>query len=261
MKTKSETRARYQQGFSLIELMVVLLILTLVTGVVFQQIDLVQKRYRTEDVKLDLTQESREFVDQMVRDLHTTGYPNTKMYSSGVLTAPVDNDSRNAVGVVQMTSTSIWVEGDVDNDGQVDSIQYQLQAIGGSCPCTIRRSQVVKVNGVAPMAQATSFSMEVSDVVNSAGLFTISGNSVLASGTVSNDTLYGAYKAAPIFQAFDSNGAAVALPVDITTNLAAVRSIRSVRITVNVLASPSGVDFETRLRPAVTMTVTAGINN
>ena len=257
MSATNDVRNR-QKGFSLIELLTVVVILMLVTGVVFQQIDLVQKRGRQEDVKMDLTQESREFIDQMVRDLHTSGYPNKKMYTLNLVN---NNDSRNAVGLVQVTPTSIWFEGDVDGDGQVDSIQYQLQTNGGTCPCVIRRSQVVKVNGVAPLAQASNFNMEANNVVNSGGTVAITGNTTLASGVVSNDTLYGAFKAAPIFRAYDSNGTELALPLDIGSNPTAISSIRAIRITVNVLAGPGGADFDTRMRSAVSMTAAARINN
>ena len=258
--------AKAQRGFSLVELLTVVVILMLVTGVVFQQIDLVQKRGRQEDVKMDLTQESREFVDQMVRDLHTSGYPNKKMYLVNLLT---NNDNRTAVGLVQVTPTSIWFEGDVDGDGQVDSIQYQLQSNAGTCPCTIRRSQVVKVNGTEPWNQASNFNMEANNVVNSGGTVAITGNAVLAAGTVPNDTLYGAFKAAPIFRAYDANGVecgtagalCTALPLDLKTNPTLMSTIKSIRITINVLAGPSGADFDTRMRPAVSMTATARINN
>jgi prepilin-type N-terminal cleavage/methylation domain-containing protein len=255
-----------QRGFSLIELLTVVVILMLVTGVVFQQIDMVQKRGRQEDVKMDLTQESREFIDQMVRDLHTSGYPNKKMYLTNLLT---NNDNRTAVGLVQVTPTSVWFEGDVDGDGQVDSIQYQLQSNGGTCPCTIRRSQVVKVNGLEPWNQASNFNMEANNVVNSGGVVAIAGNATLASGVVPNDTLYGAFKAAPIFRAYDVNGLecgtagalCTALPLDLKNNPTLMSTIKSIRITINVLAGPSGADFDTRMRPAVSMTATARINN
>jgi hypothetical protein len=149
----------------------------------------------------------------------------------------------------------------VDGDGQVDSIQYQLQSNGGSCPCTIRRSQVVKANGTAPLAQATNFNQEVNNVINSGGAFAIAGTSPLAAGPVANDTLYGAFKAAPVFQAYDSNGTLLALPLDIVTNVNTMSSIRTIRITINVLAGPEGTDINTRMRPAVSMTAAARINN
>ncbi len=249
--------ARRQRGFSLIELLTVVVILMLVTGVVFQQIDLVQKRGRQEDVKMDLTQESREFVDQMVRDLHTSGYPNKRMYVVNLVDI---NDPRNAVGLVAVAPTSLLFEGDVDGDGQVDSIQYQLQSNGGACPCTIRRSQVVKTN-TEPWNQATNFNMEVNDVVNSGGAFPISGSATLASGVVPNDILYGDYKAAPLFQVYDSSGNLMALPLDLKNNPTVMSTIRTIRITVNVLAGPAGADFDTRMRPAVSMTAAARVNN
>lgn len=249
--------ARRQKGFSLIELLTVVVILMLVTGVVFQQIDLVQKKGRQEDVKMDLTQESREFVDQMVRDLHTSGYPNRRMYVVNLVSI---NDPRNAVGLVVVSPTQLWFEGDVDGDGQVDSIQYQLQSNGGSCPCTIRRSQVVKTN-TEPWNQPTNFNMEVNNVVNSGGAFPIGGTSTLAAGVVSNDILYGDYKAAPLFQVYDANGTLMALPLDLKSNPTVMSTIRTVRITVNVLAGPTGIDIDTRMRPAVSMTAAARVNN
>lgn len=255
MRGKNEVR-RQQKGFSLIELLTVVVILMLVTGVVFQQIDMVQKRSRQEDVKMDLTQESREFLDQMVRDLHTSGYPNKKMYVVNLVT---NNDSRNAVGLVQVTPTVLQFEGDVDGDGQVDSIQYQLQSNGGNCPCTIRRSQVVKANGTAPLAQATNFNQEVNNVINSGGAFPIGGTS--PPGLPPPDTLYGAYKAAPVFQAYDASGTLVALPMDIGANPTTMNTIKTIRITINVLAGPEGTDIQTRMRPAVSMTAAARINN
>lgn len=255
VRAGNELRKR-QKGFSLIELLVVVVILMLVTGVVFQQIDLVQKRGRSEDVKMDLTQESREFLDQMVRDLHTSGYPNKRMYIVNLVN---DNDNRNAVGLVQVTSTSLWFEGDVDGDGQVDSIQYQLQAPGGRCPCTVRRSQVVKVNGTAPMAQASNFNMEVENVINSGGTFPIGGAS--PPGLPAPDVLYGDYKAAPVFQAFDVNGNQMGLPLSIAANPTIIPTIKTIRINLNVLAGPQGTDIETRMRPVVSMTAAARLNN
>ena len=38
-------------------------------------------------------------------------------------------------------------------------------------------------------------------------------------------------------------------------------TIKTIRITVNVLAGPEGTDFDTRMRPAVSMTATARLNN
>ena len=95
------SKPKMRRGFSLLEIMVVIGILSIVMAVVFTQINLVQKRYRTEEMKLDLTQESREFMDQIVRDMHSIGYPTSKMYSTAVLGTPVNNDSKVAFGLVR----------------------------------------------------------------------------------------------------------------------------------------------------------------
>ncbi|MGH9602620.1 MAG: PilW family protein [Terriglobales bacterium] len=258
-----------QRGFSLIELLVAMGILTVVLAVVFNEIDKVQKRYRTEETKLDIFQEARNFMDRFVRDLHSAGYPGAKMYQAGVITLnPVENDSRVAAGLVSVSSTDLRFEADVDGSGQVDSIRYTLQANGGTCPCTLRRSQVIKLNATSPLLQPTNYFSIVDNVVNSAGsggggpngALTIAGNSPLGGGAmVANDLLYREYAGAAVFQAFDRNGNAVALPVNIAGNPNAVRSIRTIRVTLNVLATAP--DPQTLQRPAVSLTASARVQN
>src|SRR3954452_21119302 len=92
-----------QAGFSLIELMVVVAVLLIVMGAVTYQIQMVQKRYSVEEQRIDVSQESREFFDQLVRDLHQAGYPNSKMFAAGELlpVATPQNDRHSAVGLVK----------------------------------------------------------------------------------------------------------------------------------------------------------------
>src|SRR5215510_16023423 len=92
-----------EQGFSLIELMIGMVILLIVIGGILGVIDLVNQRSYTEQAKLDMFQEAREFMDQMSRDLHQAGYPSPRHYVKGtVMTAsPVVNDTHNAVGIVK----------------------------------------------------------------------------------------------------------------------------------------------------------------
>ncbi len=267
MRTESNRRRRSQHGFSLLEMLTVIAILTLVMGVVFKQIINVQQRYRTEEAKLDINQESREFVDQMVRDLHQAGFPTSRIYALGVIAAsPAYNDPRVAAGLVRYAYNDIWFEGDVDGDGQVDVVEYQLVAPGGTCPCSIQRRQMLKVGVAAPLSRTgSSYSVELQNVVNSGGsggsnpngAYQISGT---GPGGVSNNTLYGGLSSPYIFQAFDKNGVAVA-PTDIATNPAAMASIRSINVTINVLAKQSQADLQTGRRSAVSMDATARITN
>ena len=64
-----------QGGFSLLELMVVLAILSVVLAVVMSGVTELQKKSSSETAKVDLTQQSRQFMDQIVKDLHHSGYP------------------------------------------------------------------------------------------------------------------------------------------------------------------------------------------
>src|SRR6185437_3166176 len=130
-------------GFTLIELLVSLTILTTVTGAVFEQINSMQKKSASEAVNVDLTQQSREFINQTVRDLHMAGFPGPGMYSSAVV-----RPSLMAKGLVRVSSTEILMEGDVNNDGAVESVDILYVASDPNdpnCPC-IRRSAQPKID-------------------------------------------------------------------------------------------------------------------
>src|SRR5216683_7338779 len=92
MKTSHFGKVPSQTGFTLIELMIVCTVLMIVLGAVFQGINTVIQRSQAEQVKVDLTQSGREFVDEFERDLHQAGYPNCRMVTTpGVATAcPAD---------------------------------------------------------------------------------------------------------------------------------------------------------------------------
>ncbi len=254
-----------ERGFSLIELLVVIAVLTLVMGAVFRQIITVQQRYRTEEAKIDIAQESREFLDRMVRDLHQVGYPTAKMYSAAaVLASPPINDQRVAAGLVKFAYNDLWFEGDVDGDGQVEVVRYTLNAPGGTCPCSIQRSETrPKLNNTAPLGQpATNYQTALQNVIDSAGsggprtngAYSIAGT---GPGGTSNDTLYGALASSYVFQAFDDRGIAVGP----TTDRGVLGSIRSIQITINVLAPQTASDLQTGRRAPISLTATARIPN
>src|SRR3954462_8914000 len=138
---KSDWMKRNQSNrhnrFSLIELMVVLLMVTVIAGAIFSEIDKVQQRSTQEQIKLDLFQESREFVDQMTRDLHQAGYPNIHNFAATQVSGI--NDMKNAIGLVKIDKDELWFEGDVDGTGNVSVVRYKLDTTGNNCPC-LRRS-------------------------------------------------------------------------------------------------------------------------
>ena len=176
-----------QKGFTLLELMIVLLILSLIVGAVFSQLNLAQQRLSTEENRLDDFQQARDFVDQFFRDINQIGTPNAQLFDltqtfSPALdtsalyplpahwTSPYVNDSRFAVGLTSIGSGEIHFEGSMNGDGTVQSVVYKING-SGSCALCMQRSQVNKVGGVDPLTQATNWGTEVNDII-SATVFT-----------------------------------------------------------------------------------------
>lgn len=139
----SAARNQGTRGFTLLEMLISLLVLAVVSGAVFAQINRMQQRSNSEAIKVDISQQAREFLDETVRDLHMAGYPNASMYSN-----PAAYPSKVAVGLVSVSPTQILLEGDVNNDGNVYSVKIWYVAADPNdpnCPC-IRRSAVPKID-------------------------------------------------------------------------------------------------------------------
>src|SRR6266849_5713 len=292
MKIPGRTFRPSQAGFSLLELVIVVAILTIVMAAVFNGVNLVTQRSQAEQVKVDLVQEGREFVDEFERDLHQAGYPNCRMVATAGATncdyftnTNVAYNSKVAAGLVYVSSTKIILDG----DGGVDSVQYRLvDSAGnyppsGTCPCTIQRSQVTKdvTNSTAPLSQTPSFSQELQNVVNSGqptgtaqygGGLTIAGNTRLSG--ITNDAYYAAissFKDYPVFQAYDQNGLIIPLPLSIanaadwptlTCASTSTSCVKSIRLTINLLANGvTGLDLKTNVRPVVTLVGDARLVN
>jgi len=300
MKTPGQTAIRSQAGFSLLELVIVCAILTIVLAAVFNGIDLVTQRSQAEQTKVDLTQEGREFVDEFERDLHQAGYPNCRMVTApgAANNCPADysnttvwTSSTVAAGLAYLSNTQIIFEGDVDGNGTVDSVRYQLvDSAGnspptGTCPCTIQRSQKPKDGVNDPLHQPVSWSQELQNVVNSGvpgvdasgnplpygGGLNISGNTAWGATNTSYYAAISSFKDFPVFQAYDQFGNIVPLPQDITTAAGSAilncgptstNCVKSIRLTINLLApAATGVDMKTRVRPVMTLVGTARLVN
>jgi len=212
------------------ELMIVLLIVLTIAGAIFQTINVTTQRTTAEQTKVDMFQEAREFMDQMTRDLRQAGYPNLRNMDPSVITAPsIGQDTRIAVGLVQVDAGDLWFEGDVDGTGTVSVVRYHYDTTGTNCPC-LKRSQIAKAQG-DPLAN-TNFQYQVEvQGVQSSNIFT-------------------AY----------TGGAAVGLPVTIAsgsgTTIAGVDTVQAV-----LSLQSSTVDPQTRTKPVTTLVTTVRLNN
>jgi type II secretory pathway pseudopilin PulG len=209
---------RLARGFSLLEIVISVSLLVVITGAVLEQIMVMQKSAASTGAKVDTDQQARAFVDQMVRDLHMAGYPKAEMYSSATL----DNTSPLvAAGVVSVSPTQIILEGDVNSDGFVESVNVGYvgtPADDPGCPC-IRRSSVEKITG-NPLAQP------------------VSANYTETSGVVPPGSGPG-QAGADLFTFYDQNGNQVDVSdsPDINTNPTKLASLATVKINLSLLTS------------------------
>jgi len=294
MKSSRRTSLQSHAGFSLLEMVIVCAILMIVLAAIFGGVNTVIQRSQAEQVKVDLVQEGREFIDEFERDLHQAGYPNCRMVSIGGNNCPADNNttegnsSNVAAGLVYLSSTKVIFEGDVDGDGNVDSVQYVLvdsagiDPPSGNCPCFIKRSQITKVDGTRSLWQTPVFTQELQNIVNSGqptginpygGGLSISGNTAWGATNTAYYAAIASFKDYPVFQAYDQLGTIIqinpALDNSTSTNSlilncqpTSANCVKTIRITINLLGdAATGVDLQTRVRPVTTLVGDARLVN
>jgi prepilin-type N-terminal cleavage/methylation domain-containing protein len=218
------------KGFSMLELLIVLVVLLIITGAVFQVIKLTTERSSTEQTKLDMVQEAREFMDQMSRDLRQAGYPNQRNFGPGVLTTTPSEDLRVAAGLIKVGYDELWFEADVDGLGAVSVIRYYLDTSPtNNCPC-LKRSQLPKVQGNPYTGQtAPVYQVEVQGVTNTS-----------------------------IFTAFN-NGALLPLPLNFNANPMAMAGLDTIQAVLSLQGAT--IDLKTRTKPTTTLVTTVRLNN
>jgi prepilin-type N-terminal cleavage/methylation domain-containing protein len=221
------------RGFSLIEFMLVVLLLLVISGSMFAVITGAMARSGNEQAKLDMFQQAREFMDQMYRDLHQAGYPNSTNFTKGVLANPNSNDRRVAVGIVKIDTGDLWFEADLDGQGTVSVIQYHLDtSTTNGCPC-LRRSQQDKIDGNPLTGQTTAvFEVEVQGV--------------------QDPNIFSAY-------VDGATGSPIGLPVDFNMDGPTIATLDTVQAVLTLQSTY--VDPQTKQRPITTLVSTVRLNN
>lgn len=182
-----------QQGFSLVEMMISMLVLLVVVGAVLQLMSQSQQRAVATATVQDATSMLRDSVDQMVRDIRLAGYPPPNSYPCP---PPVGatygacltylNSGYIAGGILVANPYAIRFEADTDGDNVAEMFNYELQvptggAAGGcagltenadlSSP-TLMRSVVVKnADGTVPAADFYPFLENVRNCTLSTAIF------------------------------------------------------------------------------------------
>jgi type II secretory pathway pseudopilin PulG len=225
-------RVRSESGFSLVEMMVVLLVMMVIMGSVFKSINFTQQTSRSQQIRLDLTQQSREFVDQISGDLRNSGYPYKRNMTLGVVdpanasAAPFNTyasayDKYNAPGLIYVDNSSLWFAGAVDGTSStaqpgaanVKIVRYDYVAAGNNCPC-LRRTEFLR-NGGDPLLDAQNPGTAVAQLE-------IQG---IQGGTTAADA---------IFTVYDATGNPIALPIDFDNNAQTLASINSLKVALTV---------------------------
>jgi len=224
MKLRPSLSFPRQDGFSLLEMMLAVLILIIVMGVVFEQLGVAQYRTVNEQARIDDFQQVRDFVDQFFRDINQIGEPNSRIFDlsggtwSPALASPVINDSRFAIGLVKIDNNAIQFEASVNGISTVQSIQYMING-SGTCTLCLQRSQIDKITASPLTGQnSPNWGTEVNDMVSN-----------------------------PIFKYYDTTGTQItSLPVDISTTAGAntIATVKTIQINLRV-NDPTVIDLQT----------------
>jgi type II secretory pathway pseudopilin PulG len=234
----SFTHRRFQRplsaelGFSMLELVMVVAIMTVVFGIVATGMVQLQRRADVENNRVDRVQESRSFMEQVVRDIHQAGFPSVRMTEAAF---SAGNPNSYAVGLISVDRGDLVVEGDVDGSGSVSRIEVQLldgnnnPCPSGACactnvkPCTLQRGSITKANFA--LGNPVYYYTEVTNITNS-----------------------------NIFTAYLYDGTPVALPA----SAADLPNVRNIGLSLVVQTAPDPTD---KSPSTITMSTNAKMNN
>lgn len=159
-------------GYSLIELLVGTLIFTIITGAVFGLLTSAQMQYQGENGLSTIFQQANVAIDQIVRDVHSAGYPPRSAFKATVATIhpenyacpfawsprypdPINFCASQTACVVGATCTApseteLIMEADTGTGSGVQWIRYSLQGT------TLMRGVAPKTPNTDPIASTNA---------------------------------------------------------------------------------------------------------
>jgi prepilin-type N-terminal cleavage/methylation domain-containing protein len=145
-------------GFSLVELLIVLLLISVLTGMAMTLIVQGNKSLQNRLSSSTLFAGGLTALNQMTREIRMAGFPSAKSYSAA---AVASHPGLVATAFVAASGYDLTFEADTDGNGQVEQIEYVLPA--GSQ--TISRRRTLK-NLDGSLATTTTVSTAFLDSVN-----------------------------------------------------------------------------------------------
>jgi prepilin-type N-terminal cleavage/methylation domain-containing protein len=129
-------------GFSMLELLVSVAIITLIMGAVFQFMAQVQKRYQGNQTITESNQSARAALEVMTQEIGQAGYnsnpnPNTSQPAENTYQLPYVNGILYDSSLSQSNDHTLDFYGDINNDGNQDYVSYSLYAPPGAPSVTI----------------------------------------------------------------------------------------------------------------------------
>ena len=152
-------------GFSLVELLVGTILFTIVTGIAFSLLMSAQLRYQGESTVTEAFQQANVALDQIVRDVHSAGYPPMSSLSAAVATSNPDWYALPFAWTPNYPTTpctvggtctvpgeyDLIVEADLGNGQGVQWIRYSLVGT------TLMRAMKQKVKFQDPVSYTNSY--------------------------------------------------------------------------------------------------------
>ncbi len=130
------TRHKKNDGFALVELLVVLAIFGMLTGMVLSSLGETQRISAIARAESEMNQNLQDALGLMTAEMRFIGFPPSNYYDLSYLAAPSSPKNLVAKGLVAIGSDFIKFEGDINGDRIVDYVHYFL---GAGAPYSLSR--------------------------------------------------------------------------------------------------------------------------